>query len=396
MRILISSESYWPNKDGGAVFEHALVHQLAQCGHQVAVVAPGQRTVAYKQIDGPSTIYRTPSVRLPLNPVYKITYSAMPTVRRVIREFRPDVIHVNTMWLTGASLLKVARQQGIPIVATNHLMPENVLLSLPGAVRNSAWLTNQFWRLLARWHNKFDAVTSPTPSATRLLQQHGLTKPLYDISNGVDTVRYAPPGGQAPRPGLLDQAGVANDYAVYFGRVNKEKRLDMLVRGFAAIAGQTTADLVIAGVGNAEETLAKLITELGLTKRVHLVGFVSDDDKVAIAQCARLFAITSPAELQSIVCLEAMACGLPIVAVDVAALSELCHDGQNGYLVRLDDVDGCGQAMLKLLCDPALRDQFGRYSRSFVAENHSFEATWRRFTRLYECATDGSFPVTLQ
>jgi len=381
MRILISSESYWPNKDGGAVFEHWLAHRLIDEGHQVAIVAPGRRARAYCETEGASIIWRTPSVRLPLNDAYKITYWAMPTVRRAVRTFRPDVIHVNTMWLTGASLLKVARRDRIPIVATNHLMPENVLMSLPRALRNSDRLRREFWRVLARWHNKFDAVTSPTPSATALLREHGLTRPLCDISNGVDTDYYR------PSPSLDGPA-----YVLYFGRVNKEKHLDMLVRSFAGIVGQTAADLVIAGDGNALDDLRRLVATLGLTDQVRLPGFITDEQKLALAQGARLFAITSPAELQSIVCLEAMACGLPIVAVDVAALAELCHDGENGYLVPLDDDAACGQAMLRILGDDERRSSFGQYSRDFVVQNHSPEETLRRFTRLYQDALRGVLP----
>lgn len=375
MRILISSESYWPNKDGGAVFEHWLAHQLADHGHQVAIVAPGRFAHASIEIDGPTIIYRTPSVRLPLNPVYKITYLAMPTVRRAVRTFRPDVIHVNTMWLTGASLLKVAHQLGIPIVATNHLMPENVLLNLPKAIRGAKWLTAAFWRVLAKWHNKFDAVTSPTPSATALLREHGLTRPLFDISNGVDTNWYVPSNNPKTSP-----------YVLYFGRVNKEKRLDMLVRAFAELAPRIDAKLVIAGTGNAVDDLSKLISQLSLSKRVELAGFVSDQDKLALAQGAALFAITSPAELQSIVCLEAMACQLPIVAVDVAALRELCHDGRNGFLVALDDIDGCAKAIGRLLGDADLATQFGVYSRDFVVEHHSAQHTYDQFVSLYQRA----------
>jgi len=328
-------------------------------------------------------------VPLPLNTAYHITWLAMPTVRRALREFRPDVIHVNTMWLTGASLLKQARRWGIPKVATNHLMPENVLMSLPRLLRDASWLRDKFWRVLTRWHNKFDAVTSPTPTATKLLADHGLIRPLYDISNGVDTDYY--------HPGVANVAWLPPKvpYVLYFGRVNKEKRLDMLVRSFGLIADQTPAHLVIAGAGNATEDLAKLITQLKLSSRVHMPGLVDDETKLALAQGAQLFAITSPAELQSIVCLEAMACGQPIVAVNVAALVELCHDGENGYLVNLDDNQACANAILSILSDPQTRQRFGQFSRDFVVKYHSCAATERKFTELYGCAVRRAFPASL-
>jgi len=397
MRILLQSESYWPNKDGGAVFEHWLAHRLVAAGHKVAILAPGQKARAYVEKDGETTIFRTPAMPLPLNTVYKITYFAKTTAEKAVREFRPDVIHCNTMWLSSNSLLKIARREKIPIVATNHLQPVNVLLSLPKFIKNSRVVDEKFWRVLVRFHNRFDAVTSPTPSATKLLRDFGLTKPLYDISNGIDVDFYQPLAkpSAASRDKRLAKLSVPDDYILYFGRVNKEKRLDMLMKSFAKIAPKTTADLVIAGKGNDLENMQDLARNLGVGGRVHFVGFISDEEKLALAQHAKLFAITSPAELQSIVCLEAMACGLPLVAVDIVALKELCLDGKNGFLVQLDDEDGLTKALLTILNNDKLRARFGQFSRDFVVKHHASEETLRKFIKLYECAMTGEFPAKL-
>jgi hypothetical protein len=166
MRILLSSESYWPNNDGGAVFERRLVHQLIGAGHQVAIVAPGTSWLASMESDGESVIYRTTSGPLPLNKDYKVSYNAYPQVMKALKEFKPDIIHVHTMALTGATLLKQAKKRHIPIVATNHLMPENVLMSLPRFVMNSETIRRRFWKTLVAFHDKFLAVSVPTESAT--------------------------------------------------------------------------------------------------------------------------------------------------------------------------------------------------------------------------------------
>lgn len=398
MRILISSESYWPNLDGGAVFEHWLVHELIREGHEVCVVAPGDSLKSSEEKDGDSIIYRTSSGPLPLSDNYKVSYRAMPTASKAIDDFHPDVIHINTMALTGSALLKLAKKSDIPIVATNHLMPENVFMSLPSFIKDSKALEEKFWSKLVDFHNKFDAVTSPTPSATRLLREHGLVKPLYDISNGIDVAKFSPlPDSRkkAVRSQQLKRFKIPGRYVLYLGRVNAEKRIDMLIDSFARICDETDADLVIAGSGNRENELKQQAKSLKISERVHFLGRVSDEEKVALYQCAELFAITSPAELQSIVTLEAMACGLPLVTVDVVALSELCHDKKNGFLVDLDDNQACANAMLVILNDDNIRKRFGKYSRDFVKNHHDSRLTLAKFTKLYDSSIRGKFPNNL-
>jgi len=300
------------------------------------------------------------------------------------------------MWFSANRLLSLARDRGIPIVATNHLMPENVLLNI-GKVAQTRLMKQFFWHRLASFHNRFDAVTSPTPSATKLLLDSGLARPLYDISNGVDIDYYRPLSAESVAGDArhLDRLHIPDDFVLYVGRVAKEKNLGMLVRSFAVIAGKTAADLVIAGCGNASKEILALTRLLGIGNRVHLTGHVSDDEKLALARRAKVFAITSQAELQSVASLEALACGLPLVAVNAAALKELCRDGDNGYLVPVGDIGGFAGALLKVLEDDGRRKRFGSSSRRLVSEGHSLHETFRKFGKLYECALAGEFPAIL-
>lgn len=387
MKILISSESYWPNQDGGAVFEHDLVHRLIDAGHDVRVLVPGNSWRHYDEYDGDSFIYRTASARLPLNKNYKVTYYARPQVLRALNDFQPDIVHIQTMAITGLSLLHHAKKRGIAVVATNHLMPENVLMSFPKFVTNSNWARELFWKVIVRFHNRFIAVSTPTESAAKLLKEHGLKPPLTAISNGVDTEYYHPVEDKKSNDKILKRFELPAHYFIYLGRVNAEKRLDMLINSFA-MSSEKSSDLhlVIAGIGNRSEELKALANSLGIGEKVHFVGLVSDDEKRALYQNAEFFAITSPAELQSIVVLEAAACGLPIISVDMIALRELCHDGSNGYLVKLDDLEACSQAISKLHEDEKLRDKFGAYSRDMVVSHHSKAHTLKKFLELYESA----------
>ena len=385
MKILLSSESYWPNNDGGATFEHRLVHQLIDAGHEVRVVVPGKSWRRYDESDGKSYIYRTASARLPLNKDYKVTYYARSQVVRALNEFKPDIIHVHTMAITGMSLVKHAKKRHIPIVATNHLMPENVLMSLPRLFMSSTWVKRRFWSTIVKFHGQFLAVSTPTKTAAKLLTDNGLNRPLFAISNGVDTDYFQPLTTQ--NRDEIAHFNLPANYFIYLGRVNAEKRLDMLLKSFA-LSSKDCPDLnlVIAGTGNRMDELKQLAKSLDIDSKTHFLGRVTESEKRALYQHAEFFAITSPAELQSIVTLEAEACGLPVVAVDNVALRELCHDGKNSFLVALDDVAACANAFVVLHNKIALRKKFGDYSRQLIVSHHSQTNTLKKYVEFYQFA----------
>lgn len=291
----------------------------------------------------------------------------------------------------GFYLLWRAKRDKIPIVATNHLMPENVLMSLPAFLKNSRYVHLFFWRLIVWFHNRFLEVTSPTPSAVELLTKHGLKRPVSAISNGIDTSLYTPKTTEkSANDPTIARFQIKNPYVIYLGRVNAEKRIDHLIDGFALLAKKhEDIDLVIAGTGNRSEQLKEQAEKHGLSSRIHFTGRVTDEEKIALLQNALLYAITSPAELQSIAALEAMACGLPIVAVDIAALHELCHDGENGYLVPSGDADALETALGTLVSSPSRLAEFGEASRKIVVSKHSHDSTFQQFMALYERTSTG-------
>ncbi len=373
MKLLLVSESYWPNVDGGAAFQRRLVHGLIDRGHTVAVWAPSRSFRSHVQQDGKSTIYRERSFPLPYNKPYRASLWPFWHAFSVIRRERPNVIHIHAPTQIGLAALIAARIHHIPVVATNHVMPENLLTpALPG------WLfkftATMIWRYIIFFHNRVAAVTAPSPTALSYLQQHHLKPPAKAISNGLNLSFFYPPA-IPPRnnPPVL----------LYLGRLDGEKNVKAIISAAGMLASQVDFKLVLVGRGNQTLGLKHFAIKLGLADRVEFRGWVSEAEKRNILQNADIFVIMSSAELQSIVTLEAMACAKPVIAANAGALPDLVKDRVNGYLVPHDDAAKLAKRCLTLINSAELRRTFGQASLKLIQSRHSTEATFTEYEKIY-------------
>lgn len=382
MKILLVTESYWPNADGGALFERRLVLGLTSRGNTFTVWAPAPRYASYDEIDGPYTIHRQKAVTFVFNRKYKVSLMPYWDARRIILRDKPDIIHIHNTYLLGLSALFWAKRYGIPVIATNHFMPENAILNLKGVKWLYKPLERIIWKFLVWFHNRADYVTSPTPTAVRLLENNGLKRPAQAITNGIDTAVFHP---WMNTDAVVAKLGLANDRPIilYVGRLDGEKRLDVLLNALPIVLASLPVQLVLAGYGKAMDSLKTQSKRLGIQKDVMFTGFIDEEDKAALYNAASVFAITSPAELQSIVTLEAMASARPIVAVDVAALSELCHDGENGYLFPHEDSTALAEKLLDILSDDKLAETFAMESLRIVKAHHTTEVMYDSYESAY-------------
>ena len=384
MKILIASDLHWPVLNGVATFSRNLAQGLAERGHEVVVIAPSQDGKKLVEVDGDYTIYRVRSTVFPFYQNFRISPTPQLEVRKIIQEFQPDIIHIQMLMWIGQAAMYFGKRYNIPIVSTSHAMAENLLDNLRKAAplsRPVAYMLNDYGR---RFHSRADVITSPTQSGIDTFGKHveKIYKPIKIISNGVDLEAYKP---RKADPAIYKKYDLPTDKPIvtYIGRVDAEKHLSVLVDAFRSVREQADAHLLIVGAGIDLELLVDLADEYGIAEHVTFTGRVSDEDKIALEHVGSLYAISSPAELQSIATLEAMACGQPVVAVDAGALSELCHDGKNGYLFDLDDSEGMAEGIIKILKDKRLRERFSKESVR-IAGKHDLEVTLKQFENLYK------------
>jgi len=382
MKILISSDLHYPTINGVATFGRNLALGLAARGHEVMVIAPSQTSKKYKEVDVNHVVVRTASV--PFVPYQNFRVSPTPgkEVKKAILEFDPDVIHIQMLMWIGQATMKYGNKFGIPIVSTNHAMPENlmdnVVLLAPFA-RPINYMLRQYG---ARFHSKSDYLTLPTASAIKMFKATDkMTVPMEAVSNGIDLVRFQP--GQ-PDKEIYEKFELPMDTPIitYVGRLDAEKHLPVLVKAFAEVLKTTPAHLLIIGAGQDAVSLKELGYELGVFEHMTFTGRVTEEDKQLLHQVGTVFAMPSPMELQSIATLEAMASGQPVVAVDAGALGELCHNDENGFLVEKDNVAQMAEGIVKLISDPELHARMSKESMA-IAKTHDLNTTLDRFEAIY-------------
>lgn len=393
MKILIASDLHYPTINGVATFSRSLARGLSARGHEVLVIAPSQTGKRYKEIDGNYPIYRTASVPFPFYQNFRISLTPSREVKKIIQDFDPDVIHIQMLMWIGQACMKYGNKFGIPIVSTNHAMPENLmdnLWLLAPVARPINYMLSEYGR---RFHAKADCVTMPTQSAIDMFSgTEKITSPLIAVSNGIDLGRFQ--AGHASSE-LYKKFAIPTNKPIisYVGRLDAEKHMWVLLQAFALIQKETDAHLLIVGDGTDAENLHRLAHELHIVSHVTFTGRVSDDEIVALHKVGTVFCMPSPAELQSIATLEAMASGQPIVAVDAGALRELCQDGVNGYLYEQDDYENIAEGLKAIILDSKLRKTFSMAS-SKIAVTHDINHTLDQFLDLYQRVIDGDAIVT--
>ena len=328
LTVLIGADTFAPHVNGAARFAERLAAGLVGRGHDVHVLAPSAThsqhgTFTETIEDQPMMLHRLPAWRyLPHDWLtFVLPWMSKHYARRALDAVKPDVVHIQSHIVIGRGLAREARKRGIPIIATNHVMAENILdfTTLPHALNQV--MLKLAWADAKRTFDLTRAVTTPTQKAANFLESTIDITGVIPISCGIDRSNYTP--DLTPRHA---------NRILFVGRLTTEKHIDVLLKAVAMLDPKLDVHVDLVGGGDQRKNLDALTYSLGLDARVTFHGHAPEEELRALYSRASVFAIASIAELQSIATMEAMASGLPIVAANAVALPHLVQDGQNGYL----------------------------------------------------------------
>jgi len=381
---MIVTDQYQPMIGGVPTVTRNLAINIARRGHQVWLVtsSAGLRNTDY--IEQKVHVFRFSSFEWPLYKGLRIPFFPfLISMHRLIRSIDPDILHVHAPIVVGKMARYMAYNMHIPVIATNHFLPIYLSNSIVSKLRLDTYFNNHFYKFFISFYNKCTHVTAPTTTALNLLYERGLHVPSSTISNGIDLHKFTP--GDCDNY-IRKYLHLPQDrpLVLLVNRLSKEKRIDVLLNAAAKMRGNGYIALV--GTGPAEAALRSQADRLQLGNRVSFLGFVNEADLLALRSASDVFVIASEAELQSLATMEAMACGLPVIAANACALPELVHHGKNGFLFECGNSSMLAHYLDLLLADTGLRARMKVESLKIIAQ-HDHLSVIDQWESLYEgCA----------
>src|SRR6266568_4228367 len=384
MRIMIVTDQYPPMVGGVPTVTQRLAVDFANRGHHVWVVAPSYGARDVHRIEHNVRIHRFSSFEWPAYGDLRIPFLPILPFRRLLKKTDPDIIHIHSPVVLGNIAQIVAGSLRKPVIVTNHYLPVNLGPFLSSDPLFGKPFMTATYSYLVHFCNRCEYVTAPTMTALNLLYERGLRAPAQAISNGVDLKKFSP-GERDKR--LRQHFNLPQDRPLILSvnRLSQEKRIDVLIDAVAKMTQD--AHFAIASTGPAEAVLRARVEELNLTDRVSFLGFIHDKDLAPLYRLADVFAIPSEAQLQSLATMEALACGLPVVAADAYALPELVHHGKNGFLFQPGNSDEMAHQIDHILGDRDLREQMGKESLEII-QKHDRAQVLDQWESLYRRLSD--------
>jgi len=375
MRILMVSDVYFPRVNGVSTSIETFRRTLAAQNIEVRLVVP-----RYGDEPDEEGVVRVAGRPVPGDREDRLVgWGAM---HRAVCEAAADcdLIHIQTPFVAHYAGLKAARQLGLPVVATYHTLFEEYLQHYAPFLP-AGWLKGQARAFSRRQCNALDAVIVPSSAMQQRLASYGISVPPHILPTGIPLGQFAAGNGAAfrYRHGILSNRPMA----LFVGRVAHEKNIEFLLQAHHH-AMQKRADLllVVAGEGPAMADLKARVKALGLRDAVQFIGYL--DRRSELPDCyaaANVFVFASRTETQGLVLLEAMAAGLPVIALSEMGTTDILSPGR-GALSPPAEPKAFGEALADFINRPSAWGHLRREAPAYAAE-WSDAAMAERLSGLY-------------
>ncbi|MDQ2693341.1 MAG: glycosyltransferase family 4 protein [Chloroflexota bacterium] len=365
MHIAFFTNYYHPVVNGVVRSVASFRDVLMRQGHNVFVFA--QADDDYE--DEEPFIFRYPSLPLPVPGDVSTALPVSPFVEQLLPTLKLDVIHTHHPILLGQTAARRANELGLPLVFTFHTQYWEYTHYVPLPIEAvQEFLKNRIHRWLRDYMQRCHHIVIPSESMRDfLVREYGLQERYTVIPTGTNLEPFLRADGKSLRK---KQGWQKETVLISIGRLAPEKNWDTLLRGFASVVREKPElRLVLIGDGPAKGDLRELASELGVAERVTFTGAVPFDEIPTYLKAADAFCFASVTETQGLVTIEAMAAGLPVVAVDGSGTRDIVKNGRQGFLVD-NDPEALAKGIKKLLADP---QRLKRFSENALKKARAYD-----------------------
>lgn len=365
MKIAYFSDFFYPQIGGIQDSFGALGAELGRRGHEIYFYVPYYSKKHYE-------ISNLPLADPDFGPnVHVVRLPSLPGVESVNRSrgalpgFFPwhrfkqkhfNVIHTQSFWMLGWESVIASKLFRVPLIGTNHL-----------AAAHFVPLGKFYFKYLNWFYNRCDYVTAPSKWSFRAeMLPYGFKRPYRAISNPIDISGFHL---ASVTKGLLkEKFGLSKQVVVFGGRLAPEKKIDVMIRAIPILKEIfPEINLALAGRGAEENKLRDLAVALNVKKEVVFLGNLDKKWLAELFHASEVFALTSTSETQNMVMLQAMACGLPVVAVNAQALPEYVA-ADRGFVVEPGNPQALAEKIAILLKDRKKAKTLGLTGRKYVEQ----------------------------
>jgi N-acetyl-alpha-D-glucosaminyl L-malate synthase BshA len=351
---------------GSGVVATELADALARRGHEVHLIS-SELPFRWRAVPGLSfERVLVPEYPLFREPQYLLALTN--TLVRVSRERRLDILHAHYA-VPHATAAYLAHQI---LSSTCAVEAPRTVTTLHGTDITLVGSDPSYASVVAFSIEQSHAITAVSESLRQeTAQLLGVQRTIRVIPNFLVCAEWRRlPAADVPEAARPRTAGAK--IVMHNSNIQPVKRLTMVVEVFRRIRERQPARLILIGDGPERGAVERRIADLGLSEAVHVAG--EQLDLVPWLSGADLFLLPSSQESFGMAALEAMACGVPVVASRVGGLPEIITDGETGFLSDRDDVEGMAQRGLDLLRDTSLRDRIAAAAAAQVHRRYCASA----------------------
>jgi len=360
MNICMLTNTYLPHVGGVARSVSTFADDYRRLNHQVLVVAPN--------FDGPplsrhqaAIVERVPAIQKFNGSDFSVSLPLGGGLSDRLDRFKADIVHAHHPFLLGDTALRIGAKKNVPVIFTHHTRYEDYTHYMPF---DSPALKEMAINLSTEFANLCDGVIAPSESIAQLIRRRGVKTPIAVVPTGIDIPALS--SGVRARFRRQHQIPPSAFVVGHVGRLAPEKNLAYLTKAVALfLRGRPAARFLVVGGGPAEALMQRLCAATGVESQLILAGKQTGQALHDAYAAMDVFAFASRSETQGLVVAEAMAAGLPAVALNAPGVREVVRNDKNGYLLpSRTTAKKFAQHLARLAEKPQLRRRLVRGARA--------------------------------